>query len=121
MMFKPALNLVDFSKQKLASIAIIFFTFGFADYESSIRQSAKFRDLRSFCKGLNVRFRCWEEAKVPFKITPDTWLRCRYISEKFLQNWIPSKFTITFFTFRKNLNLHHNRTLNTPFTGFGFC
>jgi hypothetical protein len=32
MMFKPALNLVDFSKQKLASIAIIFFTFGFADY-----------------------------------------------------------------------------------------
>ena len=33
MMFKPALNLVDFSNQKLASIAIIFFTFGFADYE----------------------------------------------------------------------------------------
>ena len=32
MMFKPALNLVDFSKQKLTSIAIIFFTFGFADY-----------------------------------------------------------------------------------------
>jgi len=60
------------------------------------------------------------KAKVRSVITPDTSLRCRYISEKFLQNWIPSKFTITFFTFRKNQNHLHSRILNIPFTDFDF-
>ena len=62
------------------------------------REVPGFAELLGFERTVSV----WEEAKVPFKITPDTSLRCRYISGKFLQNWIPSKFTITFLPSEKS-------------------
>ena len=36
---------------------------------------------------------------------------CRYISEKFLQNWIPEQIHDYLFTFRKNQNHLHSRIL----------